>query len=360
LGLLVGAAASACGGAAHRGSEAPRRIAGAPRAAPRFRVSAPLGASVVEIVDGVAQWDPERNEIAYRREWEHRFGVSPSHARALAAWGEVRRRLAPAEPDVDAPLLGRDKPVDRVAAAFRGADDVHRALERAREVAGESDVATLREALDGLSAELDALLAEARSLEPMVGELEARLGESDVARFVDDLGRFYGVSDLPIMSVRLAWWPPSDETSASLTGDDLILRRRPGTSAAPDVDVVVHEAVHMTSRRLPPARKESLSRAFRSKCASPPARVPPSHLLEEPLAVAQQKMFLARTAPSRFERDASWYGDPWVSALAKLVYDEIVDAYARGATLDEALLTKIGRSGRELTALVRALDPPSP
>ena len=115
----------------------------------------------------------------------------------------------------------------------------------------------------------------------------------------------------------------------------LLLRYDPirrAADAGKDVDVPVHEVVHFVSTRQPEAQKAALSEAFATKCGELPA-IAPARLLEEPLAVAHQKMFLARVEPARFDRERGWYGDPWVSLMAKALYEPLVQAHADGRVL---------------------------
>jgi hypothetical protein len=51
-------------------------------------------------------------------------------------------------------------------------------------------------------------------------------------------------------------------------------------------------------------------------------------LLEEPMAVVHQKLFLSAAAPERFELGSAWYGDRWVSAYAKAIYPRVKGAHA--------------------------------
>lgn len=254
-------------------------------------------------------------------------------------------------------MLGRTKPPDRLAAIFHQQTDLATAIARAGELLGPADGATVRATFDALRPKLDVLLAESRAFEGIAAKLQARLDDPKASAYVARLAKFYGSSDLGRFTVAFVWWPPIDGMTASLAGDVLLLRYHPikhSDIASRKVDIPMHEVVHFVSTHQPEARKASLSAAFRSKC-NPSPKLAPVRLFEEPLAVAHQKMFLADFEPAAFDRAQAWYGDPWVSAMAKLTYDPLLQAHREGRVLDDRLAADVGRSCRELTAVGKEL-----
>ena len=297
-------------------------------------------ANAFAIVDNLAFWRlPEKNDEEYRTYWKERFGIDAADGARLAAWGDVRKRTYPEETDSPV-LLGRSKPLDRLAAAFYAEQDLDKALALATTIVGAADASILRDVFAGLKPKLDVLLAESRAFTTDVPVLQAKLDAPKVSAFVDELARFYKVDHTKVdhgFTVEYVWWPPIDDTSASVIGSTLLLRYHPTKhveEARRHIDVPVHEIVHFVSEQQPEAQKLALSEAFAKKCGDVPAIVV-ERLFEEPLTVAHQKMFLADADPARFDRERLWYGDPWVSVMAKLIYEPVVHAHAQHRVLDE-------------------------
>lgn len=353
------AALAACTPASRPEPSRPLATTRAPAPASRrtFTVTYRRAANAFVVIDEVSAWHPDKHDPAVRAAWKARFGIDDADAARLAAWGAVRKRAWVEEGGSSSILLGRAKPLDRVAAAFLAEDALEAALARAAAVVGAEDAATLRATFAALQSKLDAVLADCRAFVPAAEELQRRLDAPEVADFVARLARFYRAGDVPPLTVSFAWWPLEESSSASVTGDVLLLRYDPirrAADAGKDVDVPVHEVVHFVSTRQPEAQKAALSEAFATKCGELPA-IAPARLLEEPLAVAHQKMFLARVEPTRFDRERGWYGDPWVSLMAKALYEPLVQAHADGRVLDERLALAAGRACRELASIPKSI-----
>lgn len=340
------------------GGDAPRLAAPPPvRTAAEITVAYREAASLFEFVDNASAWYPDKNDPEY---WEHAtgpLGFGRPEQDLLDRWVEVRRRTTPPAAESGGPLLGRDKPRDELAACFHGAADLAAALANVEASFGRDVAAAARAVFDGLSAKLQPVVAEGRALVPVAQALEARLREPSVLAFARRMARFYGAPEVPRVTVVFVWWPPVDSMGASLAGETLLMRYHPqkhGEEARRDTDVVIHELAHLASRRQPEARKAALSVAFAARCDAA-SKLAPARVLEEPLAVIHQKMFLAETAPERFDRSRSWYGDPWVSAMAKLSFDATVKAHAEGRGLDEPLVKVAAKACGELAGAGRAL-----
>ncbi|MBL8613672.1 MAG: hypothetical protein JNL38_40405 [Myxococcales bacterium] len=314
-------------------------------------------ASVFEIVDNASAWYPDKNDAEYREHAVAALGFGRPEQELLDRWIELRRRTSPPAAETGGPLLGRDKPRDALAACFHAEADVAAALARVEAAFGRDAAAAARAVLEGLSPKLRPVLAEGRDLAPIAAALEAELRQPHVAAFARRMARFYGAPEVPRVTVVFVWWPPVESMTASLAGDTLLMRYHPhkhGEEARRDVDVVIHELAHLASRRQPEAQKAALSAAFSARCDAA-SKLAPARVLEEPLAVIHQKMFLAETAPARFDRSRSWYGDPWVSAMAKLSFDAAARAHADGRVLDEALVKAAAKACHELAGAGRAL-----
>jgi hypothetical protein len=65
----------------------------------------------------------------------------------------------------------------------------------------------------------------------------------------------------------------------------------------------------------------------------------------------QQKVFLAEAAPERFDFEGSWYGDPWVGVLAKLLYDPVRRASLSRRNIDVPLMHVAAKACAQLRAV---------
>lgn len=343
--LLAVVALAAC-------SAPPPKAVSAPRQPKRaFVVRYRAAADAFSIVDQISNWYPGKIDAEYLTEWTKRFPDDDAESAQLAKWGEVRKRwYMTAEPDFSM-LVGQVKPPDTLALVFYGEDDLEAALGKAATLVGPDDAKILRETFTLVKPKLDQLLAESRAFAAAVPKLQARLDDPKVSAFVAELSRFYRAGDVPPFNVEYLWWPPDGSTTANVYGDTLLLRYDP-KHVELDVDVPIHEVAHFVSMHQPDDQKRELSKAFTAKCGALP-KIQPARLFEEPLAVAHQKMFLAENDPTHFDRERPWYGDPWASISAKMIYDAVVDAHAHGRVLDERIALAAGRSCRELSAVAR-------
>jgi hypothetical protein len=72
--------------------------------------------------------------------------------------------------------------------------------------------------------------------------------------------------------------------------------------------------------------------------------------------VAHQKLFLDLVEPARLEFGSSWYGDPWVSTMAKLLYHPVAAAHAAEGRLDEKLMKQAAKACAHLGAIAKLLE----
>jgi hypothetical protein len=206
-----------------------------------------------------------------------------------------------------------------------------------------SDARALAGIFESLRPRFTEMLAESAAYPELATRMEASLRSPEALAFREKLRRFYGVKPARTMTVLYVWWPPVESIQANHRGSFLLLKYNPllhRQDALRDVDIPMHELVHELSAQLPAEKKVALSRAFRAGCAFPEELEGP-RVLEEPLAVAQQKWFLRSVAPERFSMTKRWYGDPWVSTLSQAIYADVEHAYASGGVLDEPLIAKL-------------------
>lgn len=317
-----------------------------------FVVSYREAANAFAIVDQISNWFPEKLEPEYLAAWKARFGEP-----RLDGWVEVRKRNWHPGPEDESVLIGRAKLPDSLALAFYGEDKLDAALAKAETLIGAADTAVLRATFAQLRPQLDELLVESRAFGAIVPKLAAELDDPRASAFVDELTRFYRVGAIPQFKVEFVWFPPVDSSGASVVGDTLLLRYNPTKQlddATESADIALHEVTHFVSMHQSEEQKRALSKAFLAKCTKPPPDMQLARLFEEPMAVVHQKMFLAQNAPQRFDRERPWYGDPYASVSAKMIYDSVAQAHAEHRVLDERIAFAAGRSCRELAAISAA------
>lgn len=317
-------------------------------------------ANAFEILDNAALWLPDKNGPEYRKDLEKRVGFGAA-ASSLDGYREVRTRYyaeershGEEERERDKSLFGNAKPLDRVADAFYGSSSLDDALSRLRAFMKPNDVETVRTYFAAWLPKIKPLLDEsAASFGPLTAALQSRLGSARSSDYLAHLRVFYGVEDVPPFRALYIWWPDGDTSSASNRGNTVLLRYHPKTQmedAAEADDIVVHELTHWISSHQSLAERQALTKKLTDGCDLG-GRMPPLSIIEEPLAVVHQKLYLAAIAPDRLEFSSSWYGDPWVGTFAKLLYPQVKEAHDKGRHLDETLMRRAARVCTQLKAL---------
>lgn len=330
------------------------------RAAPKSIVVAYReAANIFEVLDNVSNWWEDKCEPEYRAYWEQHFQVSSSDERAFLAYREVRRRYYPQPQGSSDPresrhgLFAERKEPDRFAEAFYASDSLTDAFARLRTFASHEDVIAVEAFFAAFQSRLQGLLAESRSYVALSAALESKLNDPKATAFAQSIARAYAVATPPRLTVLYVWWPPVEQVTANSRGTFLLMKYHPvkhAEGAAQDVDVPIHEFVHVVSAQRPDARKRVLTDLFLRGC-DVSGKLKPVNVLEEPLAVAQQKLFLRETDPARLDFSVPWYGDPWVSTYAKLLVNLLGQHFSSGATVDEALMRRSARLCTQLTAV---------
>ena len=191
---------------------------------------------------------------------------------------------------------------------------------------------------------------------PIAAVIQKKLEEARVDTYTAGLTSFYEVTGLRRFTALYIWWPPVENVTANTRDRFLLLKYNPakhGRSAMSDIDIPIHEFTHYLSAHQPEEQKRALTHTFLAGC-DPTADVKPVKILEEPLAVAHQKLFLSVAAPQRFDASVPWYGgDQWIDPFAKAIYPALKDARAHGRTIDDALMTSAAKSCAALYATRR-------
>ncbi len=350
----------------------PLEMAPAPPPAPPARAPSVIeltvtyreAANAFEILDNVSMWLEDKCDPEYRAYWQKRFGITAADEQRFAAYEQVRARHYPKAPeDARGPLVFvPGKPADRLAEAFYGAATISEALATVATFATPEETAALRDFFAAYAGPLGDLLGESQGLPAIGAALQLNLDRSGAAAFADELARFYGVAERSRFTVLPVWWPPIEHTSANKRGPFLLLKYHPGRHGADEakaIDIPIHELAHHLSSRRSLEQTAPLAKVFVERCPLA-ARLSGPRLLEEPLAVAAQKTFASRVDPEHYQVAGAWYGDPWASAMSKLIFPEVKRAIEGGKPLDAALMKTAGKACTELLALAKALDDKAP
>ncbi len=320
-------------------------------------------ANVFEILDNVSDWLPGKADEEYRRYWKERFGISPEDEQRFASYKQIRKRTYPrpsegsgdGKPD-EPSLFGPRKPIDRFAESFYASASLDEAFTKLASVTTSEETAELRAFYAAYRTPIAELLEESKAFDPIATSLREKLG-TRADTYAASVARFYGVADLPPFTALYVWWPPVANVTANQRDHYLLLKYNPtrhASSAASAIDVPIHELTHYVSSHQPEEQKRALTQTFLAGC-DPRADVKPVKILEEPMAVAQQKLFASVAAPERFDLGAPWYGgDRWIDPFGKALFPLVAEAYAQGRRIDDALMTRAAKSCAELRAAAHA------
>lgn len=344
---------------------APLAPAPSPAAESVFEVRYREAADVFEILDNLSLWWSGKCDPEYREHWQGRFGVTADDEQRFKAYKAVRKRYyedrAGADPDPTKSTHGvfaRRKPVDRFAEAFYGASDLASAFTALAGFVEPADLDTVKDYFAACRSRYEVLLAESRAYPAIAAAFEEKLARAGTADFARKVADFYGVASLPRFTVLYTWWPPGAHVAANNRGRYLILKAHPVAhreAALRDIDLPVHELVHQVSAHQSEEQKRALTQVFLAGCAAAHTFAAPK-ILEEPLAVVHQKEFLRQNDPARFEVQSAWYGDPWVSAFAKRLFEPTTRAQRSGRRLDAAFVAGAAEICAKLAA-ERAASP---
>jgi hypothetical protein len=319
---------------------------------PEIEVKYREAADVFELVDNLSEWLPDKCDHEYRAAWIERFGpLSRADLDLFERYAAVRGRYYERVHTRDKTLLGAPPAHDPVAQAFYRSNTILEAFHVLAGFMDATDVATIRTTIESLAPRYAELTKESAAYPAMASTLEHSLTETGAARFRARMAHFYGVTDPRTFTVLYVWWPPVESVEANNREGVLLMKYNPtrhGGHPEKEVDVVVHEMGHDVSRRQSEAQRRAFSDLYRAGCPFP-TEVDNPRALEEPLTVAQQKIFLRAVLPAEFAK-TKWYNDPWISTVAKRFFPDVSAAYERGDVLDEALVRRLAASCAEVAA----------
>lgn len=317
-------------------------------------------ANVFEIMDNVSSWLPGKCDEEYRAYWNERFGITPADEQRFASYKQLRKRSYPRPPDGQdgsdprtTSLFGPVKPIDRFAAAFYDSQSLDEAFVKLGDVATAQEIAELKAFYAVYRPQYESLLVESKAYLAIASATSTKLEEAHADAYATGLAQFYGVTSLPRFTALYVWWPPVENVTANSRDRFLLLKYNPakhGNGAASNIDIPIHEFVHYASAHQSEEQKRALTRTFLAGC-DPTADVKPVKILEEPLAVAHQKLFLSTADPQHFDASVPWYGgDRWIDPFAKALFAQVKEARAAGRTIDDALMTSAAKSCATLYA----------
>ena len=355
--VVLGIASSACSQSAPRREHVTAPVASvvAPRVVsppPEIEVKYREAADVFELVDNLSEWLPDKCDHEYRAAFIERFGpLSRADLDLFERYAAVRSRYYERVHTRDKTLLGAPPAHDPMAQAFYRSSTLFDAFHALGAFMNAADVAVVRATIESLAPRYAELLKESGAYPRMASTLEQALVETGAARFRARIAHFYGVTEPQTFTVLYVWWPPVESVEANNREGVLLMKYNPtrhGGHPEKEVDVVVHEMGHDVSRRQNEARRRTFSDLYRAGCLFP-TEVDNPRAFEEPLTVAQQKIFLRTALHDEFAK-TKWYNDPWISTVAKKFFPDVSAAYERGDVLDEALVRRLAASCSEVAA----------
>lgn len=298
-----------------------------------------------EILDNASDWWPGYADRTYREHFEKTFGVSEDDARFFARYRELREkhfdRTGQDDPDPRQAACGlfTDRAVlraDPVGFAFYESATMAEAFERVSHVVDAVEVEFLRSFYAHFAARLDLLTGETRGLtEASLERTRASLARPGLEAYLDDLCRFFGVTERLRFTALYVWWPDTENVRANPNGPFLLLRVRPAKGERIDsADVVVHESVHVLSAMQPQEQKRRVTDAILAAAPHLLEHARRLEVFEEPLATILGNIeFRRRFQPERFSWSRRWYGKPWVDLSARVLHPAVTDALASQAGL---------------------------
>jgi hypothetical protein len=353
IALLVTLLAAGCRAATPpTATHAPAR----PEPAVSIAVTYREAANVFEILDNLSGWWSGKCDPEYRAYWKERYGITADDEQRFATYKQIRKRHYPYPTpdeghDGEVDLFGPTKAVDRFAQAFYAAATLDAAFAELAHVVAADELATLKAFYASYRSSYEPLLAESAVYSDIAAAIGPKLTDARTTTYLDQLARAYGVADLPPFTALYVWWPPVAAIRANNRDRFLLLKYNPTrhrSNAITDFDLPVHEFAHYVSGHQSNERKRALSKAFVKGC-DVTADVAPVKILEEPLAVVHQKLFLELADPQHLDFSAPWYGgDAWVSPFAKAIYPQVKEAHRAGRPIDDALMRTMAQSCADL------------
>lgn len=316
-------------------------------------------ANVFQILDCTSQWweDFCGDNGEYRKDWAKRFPITGEDLKYFAQYKRIREKYYrdPDQAEKD-PRKNRNGlfsslgalAADPIAERFYEVDTVPEALNRLRSVIHEDDRRFLVDFYAHFEKQISIYLRESLPLKAMAKQVGQSISQKKYGVFLDEILRFYKVTESVDYKVLFVWWPPLDRDFAVPVSRFLIMSENPVRHKdVSKVDIVFHEVVHTISARQPLEQKQGLTKAFLSIC-QPPSGVKKGKILEEPLAVAiGQMLFLDKFDRTKFEREKNWYRDDWVNQFAPSIFPFIRAEFKEGKTIADGFIDSAARACKE-------------
>ena len=319
---------------------------------PPVQVEYNQATDVFNVLDNLPDWLPGYTSAGYSEYWEAHLGLDEADRAALSAYGEFRRRTAPAAKDARPDPAGaldlfappHTREVDAFAQPFLDGDDLEAATAAAIAAQAPRDRAMLRAYFARFVPRTLRLLVTRSRFDKQRAALASQLALPGVPGLADEIRAFYGVGAVPGFHVRFVWWPDPERTQAKVRGRIILLQGPADDAGGTPMDwapVVLHEYAHYVSAGQSIAQRQSLSADFLRACPSAAALPNPLNAFEEPLAIYWgQYRFEHEVRGHELSMDDAWYFRPMPDRIAKAIAIAF-PATEPAPALDDALLLRV-------------------
>jgi hypothetical protein len=325
-----------------------------------FDIDYKESAAIFDTMDHVSLWKEGFCNPQYRSFWDTHIGPLPHDAEHFQRYTALREKyfFYTAEPDV---LKGdglfntiSSLHQDPIADAFYSAATVDEAFIKLQTIIEPEEIKTLRTFYKHFECRYSSLLCDTQNFMQQVDNEKTRILVPQVLHYLEQVARFYRVTEHISFRVRHSWFPPIRSTGGHCSGINLIIQSHPQLHGIKEQSsIILHEVIHAISRVQTQEQKVSLTRAF---LETAPKELPKARfsILEEPFAVVfGQMLFLELFDKPSFEETMlkkTWYANPWIDSYARAIYDTVKKAFLAGDVLNDILMKQLGQIAGKVQA----------
>lgn len=319
-------------------------------------------ANLFHLADQVSLWHPS-SPTTFRDYWQKRFGFTQTDKRWFDGFANLRRKYSPEpitwkkESEDEALFSAPDLKNDPLLEAFFTSAQLPQALDKLKDKLDQSERQYLIDFFRQYEARFQEILKESEQFKARLPALNQELTKFRFDFYLKRVERFFGLEQQvspPSERYRsyLVWWPPEARIEVAQTGPYLLVRAHPPSHFQKmSAEVGLEGAVRSILRSLSPEARALIETQFRAQCTWPKTLEAPL-VLELPLTLALSRLAFHEGRDERqFVLAQEWSPHPWVSTMAKLLYDELKRGLRTEESFVQNSLSRAGLVCRELSAL---------